>query len=285
MALNEEERAYHQTQPILGEDGQYRIVDPELYSFDALMPEIERMTEADDELSPEEALERIMQLKSEIWYTTQEAADYLGYEPVTVANLCQTDQIVATKTDDRYKSWRISEASLEEYRARVVKQRRPHSKVVNPTMNDDTTGFVSVFQASDYLDREPSYVRKLYRDGKLKGAKVRQNWLMLTAESVKEYKSNIKNGRYNPEGYIYQIVVTEDDLALLKQLAEMDVSLVRMDVRIPDKKTVKALRKLGLKVKRKKYYGEKKVERSPLELPERYQALLEKAQLEDDSRG
>lgn len=306
MPLSKEEKLRHMVQPILGQDGQYKIVDPELYSFDALQPEIDTMADAEPELTPDEALEKILEAKANIWYDTTEAAEYLGYAGrQVIASLCDAEQLVYKRAYLSLEgAYLISEAALDEYRARKVKTRRKHSVLAGP-MTDESTGYVSVKQAADYLDKAIYTIHRLVFDDKLEHVKLSTGKLMLEAKAVQDYKLYTKNAIYRPSGFRYIFPVSVEQLVKLPLVARMDMThvvitafilktklhLLRDLARIPlEKLKIKAtmndeavedLQRIGFEPELANKPDKPTPKRSPLDLPERYQQLLEQAQRDD----
>lgn len=293
-------------QPIPGRNGLYEIVDPELYSFDALQPEIDAMADAEPELSPEEAIGKILEAKANIWYSTAEAAEYLGYSGrKVIATLCDDEQLVYKRADlSTLGEYLISEASLDEYRARKVKTRRKHSVISSP-MTDETTGYVSVRQAADYLDKAIYTIHRLVGDNKMEHVKLSTGKLMLPAKAVQDYKLYTKNAIYRPSGfrYIFPVSVeqmkklplvsrvrmtrvaitaslTADQLHVLRDLARLPLKNLKIKATMNDN-SVEELQRLGLEPELANKPSKPTPKRSPLDLPERYQQLLEKAQRDD----
>jgi hypothetical protein len=148
-----------------------------------------------------------------------------------------------------------------------------------PKMNDDTTGLVTVAQAAEYLERIPSHVREMYHAGRIAGTSVGSNWLMLDSDSVKLYKSQLVDGRFLPDGYMYRIDLSELEVTieLLQQIMDQATKVIRMEIRLREE-GVEALQELGLDVQRsvRPEWGKKK-DRSPLAVPEEFQKLLKQA--------
>lgn len=309
MPLSKEEKLRHITQPILGHNGVYEIVDPELYSFDALQPEIDAMADAEPELTPEEAIEKILEAKANIWYTTTEAAEYLGYAGrQVIASLCDAEQLVYKRAYlSQLGDYLISEAALDEYRARKVKTRRKHSVLAGP-MTDETTGYVSVKQAADYLDKAVYTIHRLVFDNKLEHVKLTTGKLMLEAKAVQDYKLYTKNAIYRPSGFRYifpvsvdqmkklpivsrlamkRVVITasipKDKLHLLRDLARLPLKNLKIKATMNDE-AVEELQRLGLEPELANKPSKPTPKRSPLDLPERYQQLLEQAQRDDPTK-
>ena len=309
MPLSKEEKNRHITQPILGYDGVYTIVDPELYSFDALQPEIDAMADAEPELTSEEALEKILEDKATIWYSTTEAAEYLGYAGrQVIASLCDAEQLVYKRADLSMNSaYLISEAALDEYRARVVKTRRKYSVLAGP-MTDETTGYVSVKQAADYLDKAIYTIHRIVFDDKLEHVKLSTGKLMLSAEAVQDYKLYTKDAIYRPSGFRYIFPVSKDQMKKLPLIARLELKTVVITASIPNDKlhllrdlarlpfkslkikatmndnAVEELQRLGLEPELANKPSKPTPKRSPLDLPERYQQLLEQAQRDDPTK-
>lgn len=279
--MSNEEATRQTVQPVLATTKEYRIAYPDLFSYDSLKPELDALKDEEPELTAEEALERIIERKETTMYTTSEAALYLMMKRDSMRNLLADKQIVATKGPGEYGRWSVSEAALDEYAHREVKQRRPSAKVEG-YITEERTGYVSAVQAAHYLGRDDQYVRHLYREGVIKGLKMGYNKVVLDMESVKEYKRNLKNNRYNPQGYVHFLVLTEDDMKHMQAIGELGLPLIQIQFRIPDDETFQELKRMGLKPLRKTPKSDQHIKRSPLSLPERYQALLEKAQLEDE---
>lgn len=156
---------------------------------------------------------------------------------------------------------------------------RAEDATIMAEMTDDTTGLVTVAQAAAYLERIPSHVREMYHADRIAGTSVGSNWLMLDADSVKLYKSQLVGGRFLPDGYLYRVDLSDRELTveLLQAIVEQATKAVRIEVRLTEE-GVSALEAAGLDVSRAvPPEWKKKKDRSPLDVPESFQELIKQA--------